>query len=206
MNLPSFTKEDFQVFTINGLDERMAAIRTRIQPKFKLIGTELTADLSTLIGDEMFLHIAKHARRTVNPPKDTWLAIGPNKRGYKQYPHFQLGLFDDHLFIWLAFIYELPNKTEIATKLMDQMDTIKQLIPSDFVISRDHMVKGANPVSDIELQEALHRFQTVKKAELLIGRNIQHDDEILSKPEELYTLALNTFKTLIPIYKMAYSS
>src|SRR5690606_32833899 len=140
MNLQGFQHKDFETFLINGLDERMEAIRDRIQPKFKEIGTELVDHLSTKLGNEMFLHIAKHARRTVNPPKDTWLAIANNKRGYKKHPHFQLGLFDDHLFIWLAYIYELPNKENIAQKFIDQFNDLKQL-PGDFVISLDHTKK-----------------------------------------------------------------
>ncbi|WP_143522844.1 DUF1054 family protein, partial [Pseudomonas sp. 2822-15] len=86
---------------------------------------ELAQQLSMSLGNEMFLHIAKHARRSVNPPNDTWLAICHNKRGYKKHPHFQVGLFDDHVFIWLAFIYELPNKQNIAQKFLNNMDELK---------------------------------------------------------------------------------
>nr|WP_313787308.1 DUF1054 family protein [Paenibacillus larvae] len=91
----------------------MKAIRERIQPKFKELGELLCDDLAMMAGNEMFVHIAKHARRTVNPPKDTWMAFCHNKRGYKQHPHFQIGLFDDHVFVWLAFIYELPDKKKM---------------------------------------------------------------------------------------------
>src|SRR5690625_5408059 len=77
----------------------MTAIQERIQPKFKKIGEALTEDVRAMVGSDMHLHIAKHARRTVNPPNDTWMAIAGNKRGYKKHPHFQVGLWDDHLFI-----------------------------------------------------------------------------------------------------------
>ncbi len=73
MEFKGFTKKDFDTFQIPGLEERMEAIRERIQPKFHAIGQVLTNDLSVRTGNEMFLHIAKHARRTVNPPKDTWI-------------------------------------------------------------------------------------------------------------------------------------
>lgn len=109
MRFTGFTDSDFETFQIEGLEERMEAIEDRIRPKFRTIGQELTDELSARLGSEMFLHIAKHARRTVNPPQDTWLAIAANKRGYKKHPHFQVGLFDDFVFVWLAFIYELPK-------------------------------------------------------------------------------------------------
>jgi uncharacterized protein YktB (UPF0637 family) len=204
MTTPFFTKEDFQVFKIEGLHERMTAIQEQIQPKFKKVGDKLTDDLSALLGQEMFLHIARHARRKVNPPNDTWLAIAGNKRGYKQHPHFQIGLFDDHVFIWLAFIYELPQKTDIAKTFLNNVDMIKQTIPSDYVISLDHLKKEAVSLDKINLTEALERFHDVKKAELLIGRHIAANDPILKDDTEFYKLAKETFETLIPLYKLSY--
>src|SRR5690625_6876523 len=109
MSFNGFTSEDFKTFQIDGLSERMSAIQERIQPKFKEIGTHLTEDLSAMVGSEMYLHIAKHARRTVNPPNDTWLAIAGNKRGYKKYLHFQFGICYDIVFIWIAFISAISN-------------------------------------------------------------------------------------------------
>ncbi len=161
-----FIKADFDTFTINGLEERMKAIQTRIQPKFQTIGEDILQSLSVRSGLEMFLHIAKHARRKVNPPVDTWMAIANNKRGYKQHPHFQIGLFDDRVFIWLAFIYELPNKKEIAEKFLQQAPEIKQLLPADVVISFDHMRKDALSLSAMDEEQwkqGLERFRDVKK-------------------------------------------
>ncbi|MEK3889989.1 YktB family protein [Bacillus sp. FSL K6-3431] len=206
MTFVGFVKSDFDTFHIKGLEERMEAIQDRIQPKFQIIGDILTDDLAAILGNEMFLHIAKHARRTVNPPQDTWLAICNNKRGYKQHPHFQIGLFDDHLFIWLAFIYELPGKTEIAKTFLKNTKMIKDTIPNDYVVSLDHMKKGAVSIEQLNLTKALERFRDVKKSEFLIGRHIAINDPILQNGEKLIQLAKETFDTLIPIYQLAYSS
>ncbi|MBD8003692.1 YktB family protein [Bacillus norwichensis] len=205
MQFDGFTENDFQTFHIDGLDERMAAIQSRIQPKFKMIGEALTSDLSSMIGTEMFLHIAKHARRTVNPPQDTWLAIANNKRGYKKHPHFQVGLFDDHAFLWLAYIYELPGKSEIAEKFLNHMAEIQEKVPGDFVISMDHMKKDAVTLKEIDLKKTLERFRDVKKAEFLIGRHIAADDPIVQDGDKFISLARDTFETLIPIYKLGYA-
>jgi uncharacterized protein YktB (UPF0637 family) len=204
MQFEGFTKHDFDTFNIEGLEARMQAIEERIRPKFRIIGQSLTDDLSASLGREMFLHIAKHARRTVNPPKDTWLAIASNKRGYKQHPHFQIGLFDDHVFIWLAFIYELPNKTEIAKTFLKNLPTIKKTVPNDFVVSLDHTKKEAISMEEIDLKAALERFRDVKKAEFLIGRHIDANDPILSDGNAFMNIAKETFETLIPLYKLAY--
>ncbi|MGM7720216.1 YktB family protein [uncultured Metabacillus sp.] len=203
MNFNGFTAEDFQTFTIDGLEERMEAIRTRIQPKFLEIGQVLTEELSVSLQTEMYLHIAKHARRTKNPPKDTWLAIAANKRGYKQHPHFQVGLFDDHLFIWLAFIYELPNKENIAEVFLNNINTISS-IRNDFYVSLDHTKKDAKPLGEIDLKSSLERFRDVKKAEFLIGRHINADRPILQDGDQLVKVIRETFQTLIPLYKLSF--
>ncbi len=203
MKFDGFNQNDFETFTIDGLEERMEAIQTRIQPKFKEIGQELTDSLSAKIGSEMFLHIAKHARRTVNPPKDTWLAIAGNKRGYKQHPHFQLGLFDDHVFIWLAYIYELPHKSSIASTFLENIDQFSTAIPKDFVVSMDHMKKESSPITEIDLEKTLIRFRDVKKAEFLVGKQIAANDPILKDGQRFAELVESTYDTLLPFYKLS---
>ncbi len=203
-----FTEKDFETFSIDGLDDRMTAIQERIQPKFKEIGEVLCDDIATISGNEMFLHIAKHARRTVNPPNDTWMAICHNKRGYKKHPHFQIGLFDDHVFIWFALIYEVPNKKQIAETFLDHIDSIYETIPKDFVISLDHMKKEATSLSDIDkndFENKLTRFRDVKKVEFLVGRHILANDPILKDGDQFLNIAKNTMKTLMPLYKKSSS-
>lgn len=201
MNINGFTQEDFSVFKIDGLENRMKAIQSRIQPKFKELGTELVDDLSTSLGNEVYLHIAKHVRRTVNPPQDTWLAISDNKRGYKKHPHFQVGLFDDHLFIWLAFIYELDGKQEIANMFIEDFTKLKEL-PKEFVVSLNHMKKDSIKISGLELDHLEH-FRNVKKAEFLVGRHLAVGDPRLKDGDELLGVVKETFHTLIPFYQKA---
>lgn len=88
MAFSGFSQDDFNVFRIEGLDARMEAIKTTIRPKFEQLSNHFAPTLSSLCGDEMFVHIAKHARRTVNPPADTWVAFANSKRGYKKAPSF----------------------------------------------------------------------------------------------------------------------
>ncbi|HEX6923615.1 MAG TPA: DUF1054 domain-containing protein [Bacillales bacterium] len=203
MSFKGFTKKDFETFSIDGLDERMEAIQERIQPKFQAIGEELAEDLSGMLGNEMFLHIARHARRTKNPPESTWLALAENKRGYKKHPHFQVGLFDDHAFIWLAFINELEDKREIGQKFLSNIREIESIIPDDFVVSLDHTKNQSYAMEEIDLKESLERFRDVKKSEFLVGRHIKLDDPNLKDGRKFLDIAQNTFETVIPIYKMA---
>lgn len=200
MILPGFTNKEFDAFQIEGLPNRMAAIQENIQPKFEIIGGELRDFLAAKLGNEMYLHIARHARRTVNPPVDTWLAIADNKRGYKKHPHFQVGLFDDRLFIWLAFVYELPGKNIIAQAFLDQIDSFEQL-PEEYIVSFDHFKKDAIPVSDLSIKD-LERFRDVKKADLLIGQHILKDDATKLSGNELVEQIKTMFTQMIPLYQI----
>lgn len=203
MNFNGFSQEDFDAFLIDGLDERMQAIQTRIQPKFQAIGEAVSDDLSKMVGNEMFLHIAKHARRTVNPPQDTWSAFCHNKRGYKKHPHFQIGLWNDKLFIWLAYIYELPHKSEIAEKFLDHIEYIRTEIPDNYKISLDHMKNDSYSMKETDLVKSLERFKNIKKGEFLIGKNFAPNDPILQNGEAFLEEVKETFKTLTPLYKIS---
>ncbi|GAA3407222.1 DUF1054 domain-containing protein [Paenibacillus hodogayensis] len=207
MSFAGFLENDFDVFHIDGLESRMEGIRTQIQPKFKKIGEAILNDTSLLAGHEMFVHIAQHARRKVNAPVDTWMAFCENKRGYKQYPHFQIGLFDDRVFVWLALIYELPSKRKIAETYLEHLPDLLRHIPDHFEISPDHMKKDSFRVSDLGEQgvrDLLERFRDVNKAELLIGRTFARTDPQVHRAAFLDTVK-DTFSTLAPLYGMARS-
>lgn len=103
MAIEPFTAEDFQVFDLPGFAERMAAIRSRIRPKLEQLGQSLVPPLARVAEVEVFPHVARHARRTVNPPDDTWVAFGPDARGYKKTPHFKVAVSKN----CLRFLFEV---------------------------------------------------------------------------------------------------
>src|SRR5262249_14386016 len=88
----AFGAADFKVFEVKGFAPRMSEIRARIRPKLETLGQRLLPEVSRAIGAEAFVHVAKHARRMVNPPDDTWVAFGPDKRGYKKHCHFKVAV------------------------------------------------------------------------------------------------------------------
>lgn len=203
MAFNGFEQSDFDAFEIEGLEERMEAIRGRIQPKFKAIGDEIVDDLAAKLGNEMFIHIAQHARRTVNPPNDTWMAFSLNNRGYKMLPHFQIGLWDDRLFVWLAYIYELPTKGEIAETFINQQNELEQMIPRHYDISMNHMKKSNERLEDLDFSKVLERFKKVKSAELLIGKQFKPNDPVLKDGEVFVSEVKSILDTLIPIYQLS---
>jgi uncharacterized protein YktB (UPF0637 family) len=206
MEFSGFTKDDFDVFTIEGFENRMDGLKTIIRPKLDALGMHFAPTLSALTGEEIFPHVAKHARRSVNPPKDTWVAFSSNPRGYKMLPHFQIGLWETHLFIWYAVIYEAPQKAEIASRFEKKITSIKKQIPAEYVWSGDHMKPDGfshHQLGKNGLIELFQRVQTVKKAELLCGLHISKEEAIEMTSTQLLETIENTFKTLIPLYKQS---
>jgi uncharacterized protein YktB (UPF0637 family) len=88
----AFGAADFRVFEVKGFAQRMSEIRARIRPKLETLGQRLLPELSRAIGAEAFAHVARHARRTVNPPEDTWVAFASDRRGYKTHCHFKVAI------------------------------------------------------------------------------------------------------------------
>jgi uncharacterized protein YktB (UPF0637 family) len=85
-----FTPVDFEVFGIEGFDERMQQIYAHVRPKLIRLSDELAPEIARRLHTEFFPHVAKHARRTVNPPPETWAAFGPSPKGYTRFGYLAL--------------------------------------------------------------------------------------------------------------------
>lgn len=198
-----FQQKDFDVFQIEGLDRRMDAIKTVVRPKLELLGQHFAPILSVSTGNEMFYHVAKHARRTVNPPSDTWVAWANDKRGYKKHPHFQIGLWGTHLFVWYAVIYESPFKEQIGQALKDQLEQIMRLVPDYFHWSPDHMQPESRTQMELGKEgvyQLADRLQRVKKAEILCGVTIDRHEPVLQDGAVLLRRLEESFDVLTKLY------
>src|SRR5215475_6498204 len=85
-----FSDEDFRVFRIEGFSARMGEIYARVRPKLLRLGDQFAPELGHKLEMDFFPHVAKHTRRSVNPPSETWSAFGPSPRGYKRYGYLAL--------------------------------------------------------------------------------------------------------------------
>jgi uncharacterized protein YktB (UPF0637 family) len=120
----------FEVFQIPDFDGRMAAIRREVTPRLEALGRLLAPDLSRLLEEPVYPHVAKHLRRRVNPPDDTWVAWGPSPRGYKATPHFEAGVSAAGVFA--RFVIK-PEGQGLKPALLDAVSpaTLEELqIPS----------------------------------------------------------------------------
>lgn len=193
-----FTNSDFDVLLAPGLEERMEKIRAIIDPKFEAFASKALPILQT-DGQEWYGHVAKHRMRKTNAPDNTWVAFAPNKRGYKMMPHFELGLWADNLYLYLAVEENMKpaQLSAIGPKLREITDLVAQL-PNDFVLSQNHMVNENQPLT--AYGDLVDRYQQVKASEVLIGIKINQGDVRLGDPQ-LETDLLSALKTLLPLYQ-----
>ncbi|MCW6665592.1 DUF1054 domain-containing protein [Aerococcaceae bacterium NML191219] len=193
-----FSDEVFAVFDISTLEGRMAAIKEQVQPIFRYYATSVTDQLAD---DTMPIHIAKHLRRTVHPPETTWVGIGGDKRGYKKYAHFQLGINEDYVFMVLAIIDNPPTRVAMATQLLDKLALLKQL-PDDFVVIPDHTDTAYIVQPRVHYNELLTQLRNKQKAEFMIGRLLHKGDAILQDEAELERWVRQTVSALQEIYEL----
>ena len=92
MKETTLSRKDFDTFVLDGFAPRMDAIKTSLRPKLVAIAERLCPRVSEVAGRAVYVHVAKHARRTVNPPPETWAAFSHEARGYKKTPHFALAV------------------------------------------------------------------------------------------------------------------
>jgi uncharacterized protein YktB (UPF0637 family) len=206
MQFTGFVAADFEVFEVPGLEARMEALKLQLRPKLEALGGYFAECLSNSLGRPVYPHVARHARRTVNPPNDSWVALGLDKRGYKKYPHFQIGLWQTHMFATFGLIYESPQRMQVAQALIHHADEVLAALPQDFVFIPDHMDPNIISRRDVDadrLTELANRLAHRRNGELMMGLNIAKGQAVSMTGETLLTTVASCFDILLPLFRLA---
>ncbi|HHC7411924.1 TPA: YktB family protein [Staphylococcus aureus] len=198
----TFKPKDFKAFIVEGLGARMEALNEYIRPQLHELGEYFSDFFTSQTGETFYPHVAKHARRSVNPPKDTWVAFATNKRGYKMLPHFQIGMFEDQLFVMFGIMHEAKDKATRAKVFERKFKAIQQL-PDDYRVCLDHMKPDKPFIKDLtddDLKEAIQRAINVKKGEFFIARAITPQDKRLKSDKAFIAFLEETFNQFLPFY------
>jgi len=205
MNFTGFEERDFSLFEIPGFQERMEVLKEQLRPKFYHLGEDLTDSLSAMVGEELFPHVAKHARRKTNPPNDSWIAWGM-KRGYKMVPHFQVCVWSTHVLIQWGIIYEAKNKATFADNLLKHLEMVKKEIPAHFYWFKDHTkLEGIlhSEMTDQDFETFTHRLKNNKNGEVMVGHAIPKETAVQILPEQFIEEVLLTWEKLLLLHKLA---
>lgn len=202
MTFPGFTAADFDAFRVPGLEERMTAIKASPRPKLEALGQLMLPELARLTGLDFFPHIARHARRKVNPPTDTWIAWSTNPRGYKMAPHFQVGLWESHLFIQAGVIYEAAARAQFGARLLASPPDL----PGHYRWLEDYMIPTGirqDAMARADWERMADRLANRKQADAMVGIDIPRTEAVALSGDELVQLVVETFETLTPVWRLA---
>jgi uncharacterized protein YktB (UPF0637 family) len=208
MPAAAFNAGDFKVFDVGGFKPRMSEIRGRIRPKLEAIGHSLTPAVSRATGGPAFAHVAKHARRTVNPPDDTWVAFGPDVRGYKKHSHFKVAV-SRHA---VRFLFEIgPEHADKkrwaaawkrnAPRLAPVLRRVKGLA----WFKNEHDEEAAAPLADLspeQLAELADELTRTRDGQLVLGRTVPAEQAARWTEAQYRDAALETFRALAPLYRL----
>jgi uncharacterized protein YktB (UPF0637 family) len=205
---PGFRASDFKVFDIPGFKPRMEAIRTQIRPKLEAAGRDLLADVTRIGGGEAFVHVARHARRTVNPPEDTWVAFADDKRGYKKHCHFKVAVSRGAV----RFLFEAgPDHADKKRWAAAWKRHAPQLVP---VLRRakglawfknEHDEQPAAILGDLPADEVSRlgdELTRTRDGQLVLGRAVSAEEAARWTPRDYTRAARETFHLLAPLYRL----
>jgi len=205
---PGFKTSDFKVFDIPGFKPRMDAIRTRIRPKLEAAGRDLLPDVSRIGGANAFVHVARHARRTVNPPNDTWVAFADDKRGYKKHCHFKVAISRGAV----RFLFEAgPEHADKKRWCAAWKRHAPQLVP---VLRRakglawfknEHDEEPAAILIDMAAEDVMRlcdELTRTRDGQLILGRAVSAEEAARWTPREYARAVRDTFHLLAPLYRL----
>lgn len=201
-----FDRKDFMVFDVTGFAERMHAIRERIQPRLLEIGDTVGPTISALLDQPVFPHVAKHARRTVNPPDDTWVAFGLDKRGYKKDVHFKIAVSRNAVRLLFEVGPEYYDKAGWHRKWKREFACLSDALGTATKLAwfmDEHDEEPAAEVRKLETAVLRDLGQAVARrrdGQLVFGRRLDEKTVIGMSEASFRKAVTETFRPLTPLF------
>ncbi|MDO8494339.1 MAG: DUF1054 family protein [Deltaproteobacteria bacterium] len=195
-----FTKKDLEIFQVKNFADRMQMIVDEISPKLAKLGELIQPQLSRIVAHEIYTHVAQHARRSVNPPDETWVAFGPDSKGYKSYVYFAICVGSLGVQARITAKQEFRNKEQYGEAILRFADKLQVLKGNKEM--EDYTRRGTDlaptTVSDwpVFLQETAARFKEKPSAIIDLGINLPLSGDLSSH-------AIQALTRLAPFYMIA---
>lgn len=199
MKTLGFTPTDFRVFEVESFNHRMQQIYAHVRPRLIKLGDELAPELSRRLRMEFYPHVAKHARRTVNPPPETWAAFGPSPRGYKRYAYLALCVSGAGLHARAIVKPEADRRPEMARGVKSKAAELEKSFRGTPIAHYDKwdFKKLPAPADGGLFTSAAERLAT-KTGTLDVGFGWTIDEALTLDRAEL----LDAFRELAPLYRI----
>jgi len=204
----AFGAADFKVFEVNGFAPRMSGIRARIRPKLKTMGQRLLPEVSRAIGAEAFAHVAKHARRTVNPPGDTWVAFAADRRGYKKHCHFKVAVSRNAVRFLFEIGPEHQDKARWAAawkRNVPRLGPVLNRVKGLAYFKNEHDEVPAAQLADLSVDELAALGDAAlrtRAGQFVVGRMVPASEAARWTEAQYRAAALDTVRALSPLYRL----
>ncbi|MGT2397695.1 DUF1054 family protein [Staphylococcus aureus] len=137
----------------------MEALNEYIRPQLHELGEYFSDFFTSQTGETFYPHVAKHARRSVNPPKDTCGCFSTAKEAIKCYLISKLVCLKINCLLCLESCMKQKIKQHVQKFLKENLKLIQQL-PDDYRVCLDHMKPDKPFIKDLtddDLKEAIQR-------------------------------------------------
>ena len=200
MEFGGFKAEDFEVFSIPDFAGRMGAIRAEIRPKLVALGEDLAARVEELTGLPTFPHAAQHMRRRVNPPVETWVAFGRDRKGYKRWTHYRIAISETGVRATVFVEDDADDKPQIGAALERSGGKLLSLLGGAPVEWYTFGAETVTQASAAQLTEAGAALQRLKGAKFQAGLPLDCKASARLSPGAFEDWALDQMRILKPLY------
>ena len=203
-----FRSEAFEVYEVPEFSLRMPLLKERITPGLVRIGEALRETLGEILEEPVFPHVAKHLRRTVNPPIETWVAFARAARAYKPFVHTRVAVNHANVRV-LVFVEDYADdKLLFADRLAKRSAKLAahcKLHPE--IQAFDIFDKKGAPLSGSKLRSAdlkafSARMHAVKGQHARFGIVFPKTLAMVQNGEELLEAVTEATRTMKPFYDL----
>ena len=195
-----FTKKDLEVFQVHGFADRMQLIVDEIHPKLAKLGELLQPQLSRLVSHQLYPHVAQHARRTVNPPEETWVAFSPDSKGYKNFMHFELCVGFIGVQARVTAKQECKDRKPLSQNLIAYAEKLKDLKGNKEMADYNRRNGDTHPTPVANWSQFLvdsgRKLKETQTATFDVGINLPLSGDLSSH-------AIQAMSRLVPFYQLA---
>ena len=201
-----FSQEAFEVYEVPEFAMRMPLLKQRITPGLVLIGEALRETMGEILAEPVFPHVAKHLRRTVNPPIETWVAFARAARAYKPFVHTRVAVNEKNVRV-LVFVEDYAddkllfadNLAKRSAKLAAHCKLHPEIQAFDILNNKGEPLSGAK-LKSADLKAFAARMHAVKGQHARFGIAIPKTEPMIKNGRELLTAVAEASRTLLPFY------
>lgn len=204
MQFSGFSDNDFDLFAIEDFGGRMTEIRASLKPKLIALAEDLAGPIEQATGVPTFPHVAQHMRRRVNPPEETWVAYGRDKKGYKRWTHYRIAVSSARVRVTVFVEDDADDKVPFGTALVEKgpklLRALGKKAPIEWYTFGGETGIPHSKITAEVLREKGSALQRLKTPKFQAGVSLPRKAVLGMAPEAFEAWVMDQVGVLKPIY------